>query len=111
MPIADRLFTNASFRTLDPTASTAEALASWRGRIVAVGSRADVDALVGPGTEVVDLEASTVLPRFRSWRVRCLSSAMIESSKPHALMGSSAGKAAAAFRRTSTTSSMDRQSG
>ena len=64
MPIADRLFTNASFRTLDPTASTAEALASWQGRIVAVGSRADVDALVGPGTEVVDLDGSTVLPGF-----------------------------------------------
>ena len=57
MPIADRLFTNASFQTLDPTAPTAEALASWQGRIVAVGSRADVDALVGPGTEVVDLDA------------------------------------------------------
>ena len=64
MPIADRLFTNASFQTLDPTAPTAEALASWQGRIVAVGSRADVDALVGPGTEVVDLDGSTVLPGF-----------------------------------------------
>ena len=64
MPIADRLFTNASFQTLDPTAPTAEALASWQGRIVAVGSLADVNALVGPGTEVVDLDGSTVLPGF-----------------------------------------------
>ncbi|GIT46466.1 MAG: hypothetical protein Ct9H300mP12_10510 [Acidimicrobiales bacterium] len=58
MPIADRLFTNGSFHTLDPSrpdGPPADALASWRGRIVAVGSQAEVDALVGPHTEVVDL--------------------------------------------------------
>ena len=67
MPIADRLFTNATFHTLDstdPDRPPAEALASWRGRIVAVGSWADVDALVGPDTEVVDLDGATVLPGF-----------------------------------------------
>ncbi len=64
MPIADRLFTNAFFRTLNPATPTAEALASWQGRIVAVGSRADVDALVRPDTEVIDLDGSTVLPGF-----------------------------------------------
>ena len=50
MPIADQLFTNATFHTLNPATSglpPAEALAAWRGRIVAVGTRSDVDALVG----------------------------------------------------------------
>lgn len=67
MPIADRLFTNASIRTMAPADAGAPlptALASWRGRIVAVGDPADVDALVGPGTEVVDLGGATVLPGF-----------------------------------------------
>ena len=67
MPIADRLFTNGSFHTLDPSrpdGPPADALASWRGRIVAVGSQAEVDALVGPHTEVVDLVGATVLPGF-----------------------------------------------
>ena len=59
MPIADRLFTNASFQTLDPTAPTAEALASWQGRIVAVGSRADVDALVAAIGTVRELFGSS----------------------------------------------------
>ncbi len=69
MPIADRLFTNASIRTMAPASPTdgaplPTALASWRGRILAVGDPADVDALVGPGTEVVDLGGATVLPGF-----------------------------------------------
>ncbi|MEC8998943.1 MAG: amidohydrolase [Actinomycetota bacterium] len=69
MPIANRLFTNAHIRTMAPAGPaahtpTAGALASWRGRIVAVGDPDDVDALVGPDTEVVDLGGATVLPGF-----------------------------------------------
>ncbi len=64
MTIADRLFTNARFHTLDPDNPNAEALASWRGRIIGVGARADLEALTGPGTEVVDLGGATVLPGF-----------------------------------------------
>ena len=67
MPIADRLFINATFHTLDPASPDeppAEALASWRGRVIAVGSHADAEPLVGPETEVVDLDGATVLPGF-----------------------------------------------
>ena len=64
MTIADRLFTNARFHTLDPDNPNAEALASWRGRIIGVGTRADLEALTGPGTEVLDLGGATVLPGF-----------------------------------------------
>ncbi len=64
MTIADRLFTNGSFRTLDPDNPIAEALASWRGRIIGVGARVDLEALTGPDTEVVDLGGATVLPGF-----------------------------------------------
>ncbi|MDP6696123.1 MAG: amidohydrolase [Acidimicrobiales bacterium] len=64
MTSADRIFVNAGFRTLDPANPTAEALASWKGRILAVGDRHDVEALAGSGTETVDLGGATVLPGF-----------------------------------------------
>ncbi len=64
MTIADRLFTNARFHTLDPDNPNAEALASWRGRNIGGGARADLEALTGPGTEVLDLRGATVLPGF-----------------------------------------------
>jgi|TARA_B100001105_G_scaffold1135_1_gene779 hypothetical protein len=62
--ISDRLFTNGSFHTLDPDNPSAEALASWRGRIIGVGPLADLETLTGPDTEVVDLGGATVLPGF-----------------------------------------------
>ena len=64
MPIAERLFTNAFIRTLDPANPVADALASWQGRILGVGDMSTVEALIGPGTEVVDLRGATVLPGF-----------------------------------------------
>ncbi|MDP7550225.1 MAG: amidohydrolase [Acidimicrobiales bacterium] len=64
MTIADHIFVNATFRTLDPTNPSAEALASWQGRILAIGDRHDVEALTGPGTATVDLGGTTVLPGF-----------------------------------------------
>ncbi|HJM27406.1 MAG TPA: amidohydrolase family protein, partial [Acidimicrobiales bacterium] len=64
MTIADRVFVNAGFKTLDPANPTAEALASWQGRILAVGDRHDVEAHSGSATETVDLGGATVLPGF-----------------------------------------------
>jgi len=85
VPIADRLFTNASVRTMAPAdagAPLATALASWRGRIVAVGHPADVEALVGPGTEVVDLGGATVLPGFIETHMHPIA-AGAQMSAPH----------------------------
>lgn len=50
--------------TVDQTNATAEALAVADGRVVAVGSRADVEALIGPDTETVDLGDGCVMPGF-----------------------------------------------
>ncbi|MGH3580776.1 MAG: amidohydrolase, partial [Mycobacterium sp.] len=41
--------------TVDEARPSAEALAVADGKIVAVGSRADVDVWVGPDTEIVEL--------------------------------------------------------
>ncbi|MEO3758582.1 amidohydrolase [Mycobacterium sp. B14F4] len=48
--------------TVDDAQPTAEALAVADGRIVAVGSRADVDTWVGPGTRTLDLGDGCVMP-------------------------------------------------
>jgi predicted amidohydrolase YtcJ len=61
MPAADLVFVGTVL-TIDDTNSTAEALAVADGRIVAVGSRADVEGLVGPDTETVDLGDGCLLP-------------------------------------------------
>ncbi len=50
--------------TVDNAQPTAEAMAVTGGRITAVGGRADIDALIGPDTEVVDVSDGCVLPGF-----------------------------------------------
>ena len=48
--------------TVDEARPTAEALAVADGKIVAVGSRAEVDVWVGPDTEIVELDDGCVMP-------------------------------------------------
>ena len=48
--------------TVDDARPTAEALAVADGRVVAIGSRADVAGWVGPDTEVVELGDGCVMP-------------------------------------------------
>ena len=51
-------------RTLDPAQPAAEAFAVRDGRIAAIGTRAEVDALRGPGTQVLELGGAAVYPGF-----------------------------------------------
>ena len=60
----DVVFVNGAFLTMDEGGSRAEAAAVLNERIVAVGSRAEIEALAGPETEAVDLGGATVLPGF-----------------------------------------------
>jgi hypothetical protein len=62
---ADRIFINGKIWTADPARPTAEALAIRGDRIVAVGSTADVRALAGPDTAVVDLQGRLMVPGFQ----------------------------------------------
>ncbi|HMJ31165.1 MAG TPA: amidohydrolase family protein, partial [Xanthobacteraceae bacterium] len=59
---ADTVLLNGKIVTLDAAAPTAEALAVRDGKIVAVGSSADIRAFAGAGTRTVDLEGRTVVP-------------------------------------------------
>ena len=65
MTHADRVFANARFHTLaGDAAPAAGALATWQGRILAVGHANEVLDHAGPDTEVVDLGGAVVLPGF-----------------------------------------------
>ncbi len=60
----EMILTNARVLTMDPARPRAEAVAIAAGRIDAVGSRAEVEALAGPATEVIDCKGATLLPGF-----------------------------------------------
>jgi predicted amidohydrolase YtcJ len=62
--MAGLVFVNGNLLTQDPELPRADALAVDGGRIVAVGSRADVEPAVTPGTRVIDLGGRTLLPGF-----------------------------------------------
>ncbi len=61
---ADLVVFNAKVYTIDSRAPRAEAFAVKAGRFVAVGSTADVKALVGKGTQAFDAKQMTVVPGF-----------------------------------------------
>jgi hypothetical protein len=61
---ADRILVNGRIVTMDPAATTVEAVALSGERIVATGTAAGLEPLSGPGTETVDLEGRVVLPGF-----------------------------------------------
>ena len=59
---ADLALVNGKIVTVDDLDSIQEAVAVKFGRILAVGSRGDIDALIGEGTQVIDLGGRTVIP-------------------------------------------------
>jgi predicted amidohydrolase YtcJ len=68
-PEADLIVTNARVWTVDPQRPQAEAVAVLKDRIVAVGSRAEVEAWRGPHTQVLDAVQKSVLPGFNDAHV------------------------------------------
>lgn len=73
MEQADLVITNTAVYTMDAARRRATALAIRGGRIIAVGSDADVGNLAGPGTRTVDLRGRMVLPGFQDAHVHpCL---------------------------------------
>jgi predicted amidohydrolase YtcJ len=59
---ADVVFKNGNIYTVNEKQPRAEAIAARNGRILFVGSNADVQPYVGNGTRVVDLRGATVVP-------------------------------------------------
>ena len=61
---ADLIVVNGRLITMDSTVPNAEALAVKNGRILAIGSNADIRNLASSRTRVVDAARMTVLPGF-----------------------------------------------
>ena len=59
---ADLVVVGGTVLTVDPDFSTAEAMAVRDGRVQAVGSDADIRALAGPETQVIEVPGKTVVP-------------------------------------------------
>jgi len=59
---ADVVYTNGRIYTVNEAQPWAEAVAIKDGKFLVVGSNADVEAVTGNGTEVVDLDGKFVMP-------------------------------------------------
>src|SRR5437588_13069529 len=70
----DLILVNAKIWTVDKSRPEAEALAVWRDRIVSIGSNAEIRALAGPQTRVLDGQGRRVVPGFYDSHVHLLGS-------------------------------------
>jgi predicted amidohydrolase YtcJ len=61
---ADLVLRGGRIVTLDPATPEAQALAARNGAIVAVGSNADIQRLVGSSTQVIELNGQLAIPGF-----------------------------------------------
>src|SRR5713101_9727001 len=68
-PSATLIVTNAAVYTVDKQQPRAEAVAVIGDRIVAVGSRAEIDLWRGPATKVIDAGRKLLLPGFNDAHV------------------------------------------
>ena len=59
---ADLILTNGKVFTADPANPTAQAIAIHTGRILTVGSDAEISKLAGAQTRLIDLKGRTVIP-------------------------------------------------
>ena len=59
---SDTIWTGGDILTMDPSRPSAQAMAASAGRIIAVGSDAEIEALAGPGTRRVALHGRFVMP-------------------------------------------------
>ena len=62
--IADIVFVNGKIWTVDRAKPEAEAVAVLGGRILSVGSTAELKKCIGPKTRVIDLKGKRMLPGF-----------------------------------------------
>jgi predicted amidohydrolase YtcJ len=71
-PAPDLVIVNARVWTVDPARPEAQAVAIAGDRIVSVGSTAEVDALRGPSTRVVDAGGRFLMPGFNDSHIHLM---------------------------------------
>lgn len=69
---ADLVVTNANVRTMNSAQKQATSIAVLGGKIIAVGSDADIKTLIGPKTKVIDAKGKLVIPGFNDAHVHFL---------------------------------------
>lgn len=69
---ADLIVHNGKVWTGDPARPEAQAIAVWRDRVVKVGTDAEVRALAGAGTKLIDLKGGRLVPGFYDSHVHFL---------------------------------------
>jgi predicted amidohydrolase YtcJ len=73
---ADLILTNGRVHPVAPGVPDAEAVAIAGGRIVALGTAAEVGELADPATEVIDLASGLVLPGFQDAHIHLAESGL-----------------------------------
>src|SRR5207244_10773944 len=63
-PPADLVLTNGRIVTVDHARPEAEAIAISKDRIQALGTAAEIKAMTGPNTQVIDLHGQLAIPGF-----------------------------------------------
>jgi predicted amidohydrolase YtcJ len=72
-PSPNLIIVNAKVRTMEESRPTAEAVAIFGNRIIAVGSSEEIRKLAGTGTRIIDAKQQLVLPGFNDSHVHFLS--------------------------------------
>ena len=81
-PAPSHIFHSGKILTVDPQFRTLQAFAIRDGRIVAVGTNAEITKLAGAGTERIDLGGKTVMPGLIDSHVHAPSASMYEFEQP-----------------------------
>ncbi len=81
-PAPSHVFHNGKIVTVNPQFQIVEAMAIRDGRVVAVGTNADIVRLAGSATERVDLGGRTVVPGLIDSHVHAPSASMYEFDQP-----------------------------
>jgi len=77
---ADAIYYGGDVVTIDDRQALAQAVAITQGKIVAVGSAADVMTLKGPKTKLIDLQGKCLLPGFVDGHGHCLQTGLQAAS-------------------------------
>ena len=105
---ADLVVTNAKIATLDTAGTMAQAIAVRDGRIVAVGSAAQMGPFTSPGTRTVDAGGRTVVPGLIDSHMHAVRAALSYSTEVNWI---GAGTIAEAMARIRTAAANARPGG
>jgi predicted amidohydrolase YtcJ len=99
----DAIMVNGKILTVDRQFSISQAIAIRDGRIVAVGSTADVQRLAGPATRAIDLQGRTVIPGLIDSHLHAIRAALSFSTEVNWIGASSLTEALGRIRSAART--------